>query len=1087
MLYLRLLGTFHASLDDQPISALSQPRTQKLLAYLLLHRREPQSRHKIAFLFWPDSTDVQAQSNLRTQLTRLRRQLPNADRYISSNVATVQWRTDSDYVLDVARLEAVAARWGLGDAAIDASSAQTTEEILALYSDDLLPTFYDDWLLIERKRLHELFSAVLLRLVTHHESRGELPRATRCAERLLRHDPLREEGYLALMRLYVAQGKRAQAGAIYRQCVEILQRELQVEPSAAITRYYDKFVREADPPRSLSHRSGRTQEPTDSPLIPLIGRRAELEELDARWRGVTAGRAGAVVLSGVAGIGKTRLAAEFAHHVADRGATVVRTQAYAASGALAYAPLIDWLQTPAFQTRLETLSAVWLTELARLVPQILVERPDLSPPPPMQEDWQRHRFHEALLRVVLSANEPQLLLLDDLHWCDGETLAWLHHLLRSAQTQPLLLLCTARVDEIDPDHPLPTWLRELRRHGQLHEIQLAPLNQGETAQIGAAVRGGRLDQGNAAQLYRHSEGNPLFAIELSQTEMLSQPPSIPPTIRSVIEWRLHQLSSPAQRLAQAASVLGREFAVDILRHLTGMEEESFADALHELAAKQIVRHQGEMECDFTHDMVHQVAHAQLSSLQRRLWHRRAGHTLVQLRRDPALRLSGQIAAHFEAGQAWEAAVAHHLHAAEAEQQVYAHASAMSHLDRALTLLTHLPESVQSEQWELQIQLQRGVLLIAMMGAENRQVGATFARADALARRVGTPAQRFAALRGLAEYYLLLCDFSSAHHYSQSLMELAQEIEELPSLLHAHAVLGMTLVYQGEYDEARRTLSQVVELYGTAATDEIPLIYGMHPVVQSLCYLAVALQFLGYPDRATVHMERALALAEEVAHPYIIVFALAHAAILYFVQRRPERCYAMADRAERLGRRHQYKQPIFIAPYFRIRMQAWDEGLDEAGRRQFTESEAIILALDRLLGDTDYLLGLAEIAPDLQKGLAYLERAVKIVESRGEYLVAPELYRCRAELLWKSGADPAAVEPNLQRAIDLARRQNARWFELRATLVRCRFWREQGRLRDAHDALAAVYHWFGEGFDLPHLQEARGLLAELAAELASRGK
>ncbi len=228
-------------------------------------------------------------------------------------------------------------------------------------------------------------------------------------------------------------------------------------------------------------------------------------------------------MSGEAGIGKTRLAEELYAWVARQGAAAATARCYAGGDALAYAPVIEWLNETSLRPRLAALDDVWLSEVGRLLPTLLAERPQLAPPGPLTEAWQRTRLFEALARAVLGSapgsRDPLLLFLDDLQWADRETLDWLVYLLHHAPGAPLLVVCTLRPHEVDEDHPLTTSRLALTRAGLLSEIRLSPLDAAETAALAASVAGRAVEATEAAQIYRDTEGNPLFVVEMVRAGM----------------------------------------------------------------------------------------------------------------------------------------------------------------------------------------------------------------------------------------------------------------------------------------------------------------------------------------------------------------------------------------------------------------------------------------------------------------------------------------------------------------------------------------------------------------------------------------
>ncbi|TMD66131.1 MAG: 6-hydroxy-D-nicotine oxidase, partial [Chloroflexi bacterium] len=445
-LHIHLLGDFLLISGDTPVTTVTVPRLQSLLAYLLLHRNAPQDRSHLAFLLWPDSTEVQAHTNLRKLLYQLRQSLPHADHFLHVDNHSLQWLpagADAFWTLDIVEVEQALAQ------AEQAEREQETivmrralEQVMHLYSGELLPNCYDEWILPERDRWHQAFLHAAERLTTLLEEEGDYDAAITAAHQLLRQDSLHEATYRQLMRLYGLRGDRASALRVYHTCVTVLERELGTEPSEVTRAVYESLLQSDTSPKTLT--GPLTSRGTEA---PLLGRKAEMRHLQEAWRKAAGGHPHIVILSGEAGIGKTRLAEEIEAWVSRQGLTTASARCYAALGHLAYAPVTVWLRTDALRTNLSALDPAWLTEIARLVPEVLVTRPKLSLPAAMTEGWQRQHFFEALARAVLNARQPLLLLLDDLQWCDNESLEWLHYLLRFEPGAHLLLIGTVRAEE----------------------------------------------------------------------------------------------------------------------------------------------------------------------------------------------------------------------------------------------------------------------------------------------------------------------------------------------------------------------------------------------------------------------------------------------------------------------------------------------------------------------------------------------------------------------------------------------------------------------------------------------------------------
>jgi serine/threonine protein kinase/tetratricopeptide (TPR) repeat protein len=710
-LSIHLLGAFELTSAGTPLTTIDWPRLQSLLAYLVLHASAPQSRTHLAFLFWPDSTESQAHTNLRHLVYRLRHALPDADAFLHAEKQTLQWQPDAPWTLDVADFERAVAR--AAQAEQQAEVRLALEQAVELFRGDLLPGCYEEWILSERERLRHLLLDALERLTLLLEQERDYPEAIRMAQRLLRHDPLHEATYRHLMRLYALTGDRATALRTYHACATILERELATEPELATREAYESLLRWKDsPPVRLA-----TSTPMLIPAAPLVGRYQEWARLQEVWQGAVARGSHLVLLAGEAGIGKTRLAEELLDWVARQGMTTAVARCYPAEGELVYAPVATWLRAERLRIALVGLDDVWLTEVARFVPDLLMEKPGLPSPGPMTERWQRQRLFEALARAVLAARQPLLLMIDDLQWCDRETLEWLHFLLRFEAQARLLLLATVRPEELGEDHPLQSLLAALRPRGQLTEIQLEPLNAPDTVTLASHIAGQEVAPEAAPYLYRETEGNPLFVVETvrmlagrtrgkehasSEVQIAVHDSNLPPTVQAVIAARLEQLTPLARKVMGLAATIGRAFTFQVLAQASQDDEDTLVRGLDELWQRRIVREQGmgSLEAyDFSHDKLREVAYATVSAARRRQSHRQVAGALEVVYADRLDEVSGLVASHYDQAGEVERAVSHYQRAAKGARQVYANAEAIFSYQRALALLKGASSLQRSQdQW-----------------------------------------------------------------------------------------------------------------------------------------------------------------------------------------------------------------------------------------------------------------------------------------------------------------------------------------------------------------------------------------------------
>jgi DNA-binding SARP family transcriptional activator len=687
---IQLLGGFRLTIDGRHLSGISTTRQQSLLVYLLLHRHTPQPRPHIAFLFWPDTTEKQALTNLRTNYYRLRLKLPQADRFLRSDWQTIQWLPDGPFTLDVAEFETAVSAAG------DVAGWRLAFD---LYHGPLLPGWYEEWLEPERDRLGQLFLEAGETLLRLEENQRSYTEAIKTAQQLLRYDSLHEPTYRRLMRLQALSGGKADALRTYHTCATLLEQELDVTPDKTTRALYEQLLQAGLEPEPAPAAKPETA------ITVLVGRDEEWDQLKRAWQTAARGRTSFVLISGEAGTGKSRLAAELLKWAQRQGIATVTTRSYEAEGELAYAPLLTWLRSPLLQAAWNKLDDAALSELARLLPELLVERLDLPAPSPLTQSWQRQRLFQALAQAVLALDRPLLLHIDDLQWCDQETLEWLHYLLRFDPQAPLLLVGAYRPEEISAEHPLTALQLALQRTRQLKQLELLPLGERDSAVLAAQFTGQPLDSREADRLYVETEGNPLFISEMMRAGMPKEQ-ALPPTVQALIQARFARLTPQAREVMGQAAVIGRAFDYELLALCSGMGEDLLVTRLDELWRRRIIREHGRAGYDFSHDKFREVAYAELSEARRRLLHRRVAQNLEAQHSSHIEVFSGQIAAHYELAGMPREAIPHFQLASEAAHKLYANVEAISYARRALRLLSEVPPGTPSSwRCEMEAKLQ----------------------------------------------------------------------------------------------------------------------------------------------------------------------------------------------------------------------------------------------------------------------------------------------------------------------------------------------------------------------------------------------
>jgi DNA-binding SARP family transcriptional activator len=1096
ILQIRLLGDFHIIYADQPVSGLYTARLQALLARLLLHAGTPQSRQQVAFLLWPDTPESNAHNNLRQLLYQLRQNLPEADRFISADANTISWRLDEGQEIDLQDFEQALAQAEAAERGVDLKAAQgCLERALSLYQGDLLPGCYDEWIAPERERLHRECQHSAQKLVQLLERQGEYGTALQAAQKLLHLDPLDENTYAQLVQLHGLNNDRLAVRRVYQSAVDILQRELGLEPGENLRQAYASALRTAHRIRPPAAPPG-----SDSAPLVLVGRQSEWKQLQSAWQRAASGEARLELITGEAGIGKSRLAEELFNaalggRASQQDLTVARTRSYAAEGRLSLAPITEWLRSPSLRLHLASLDDLWLTEVARLLPELLTEHPNLPRPEPVSEYGQRLRFFEALARAVLAAPRPLLLWIDDLQWCDPDTLEWLHFLLRFEPHSALLVLGTARSEESPPDHPLAALTRQLRGEGKLDSIELSPLDAAETARLASQVAERDLNEDEAVSLYRQTEGNPLFVVETVRAGISGEPAievpiptvqldsearTLPPRVYAVIARRLAQLSSPARKVAELGSAYGQAFSLDLLAQASQENEESTIQALDELWQKRIVREQGPNLFDFTHDKLREVAYAETSLPQRRLLHRRIAQALEALNADGLDSVSAQTAAQYEQAGMLGQSIPYYQRAGAVAASVYANDNAIALLKRGLTLLSHLPSSDSRDRSELALQLALAPLYRIAKGWTSPEVEETINRAMILCEKVGDVSQRIQALFGLQTLYVVQARHEKVQHTFAQVQKLYQQAYNTsPPPFSAISYAG-TKLHMGELVEAREQFERIVAVRDEAHILDLEESQGLNYLVHGHAWNAHVLWLLGYPQKATASSETAVQFAHEYTQPFNLALAITYQATLQEWCADLETFGMHAEEARSLT--GEYKAPYYhtwsniLTCFARAQQQPGAQHL--AGLRNaiqaFTDSGAHL----RLPYYFSLLARACAAAGQPEQGLEAIELGLTESLHNNERWWDAELHRLRGKLIWTQNAELDAVESAFQRAIEIAQSQQAKSLELRAATSLARLWHATARPAVARELLAPLYAWFSEGFDTTDLKKAQALLAEL---------
>jgi DNA-binding SARP family transcriptional activator/tetratricopeptide (TPR) repeat protein len=1003
-------------------------RSIALLGFLAVHADAPQPRQRLAASFWPDSTEQQARTNLRRELHHLR-VLLGGDRSLVVEPATLMWRESPTCRVDVCvfhherqlALQALAA--GDHHELLEHGAAAVEE-----YHGDLLPGMFDDWVLAERETLRRQCVELCDHLVAGWRGAGDLRKAVDYGRLRVRLEPLEEVGYRTLMELQADAGDRAGAISTFHKCAEILDQELQVKPSQATETFAERLL-SSDGPEVPLVRGDRHARARLAQRARLVGRDREFDQVLEFWNSVGEGRPRLLVVTGDAGVGKSRLISELAHKARTDGAVVATTRCFGMAGALALKPAADWLRHPRIQRSLATLDEIWRVEVDRLIPgaagdTALGKRERPLPEPivasrAMVDAWRRHRFFEGLARGILAVDQPTLLVLDDLQWCDDETTAWLPLLLDRAAGAPLLIAATARREELAGNTEVSQLLAALRSAGSLIEMELPPLGRDGVRALAAAFLERELSDEEVSLLITATGGYPLYVVEVIRSAReLDQagPLSSLADLSSVLSRRLEATSPHAREVAGLASAVGRDFTLDLLTEASDLNVDAVIRSVDELWRQGILREQPN-GYDFSHDLVRDSAYASVSPPHRWLLHRRIAQSLQILHGEREDDVAAQLAEQYDRGGRPDRARHYYRRAAQLSAAVFANSEAVRCFRRCLDLVAQQPAGRAREEEELNVLLEMSTPLNAIHGYSSPQLQETLERSAHLAEKLSRPSDLMSCLMGLFAVRSVQGHVTEAYEFATRALDLMEA--EPRKAGEAHLLMGASLTRLGQLEKTLYHFERGREL----SRGSVSMIIGTLPEVHGLAYSAHAQWLLGNPEQAVASCREAVELARSADHPYTLAVALGFSATTHqLVHDRAgagDAAMELISLCEHYSFSYYREWGVMVDGWVRggeagvVRIQQGIEKLREAGHHARMPYWLYLLA-DVMVqaGDTAAARGI-------------LDAALAEAEQHDERWWMPEVLRARARLLSRDAAVPI-----LRQAALLAKNQHSRTLQAR---------------------------------------------------------
>ncbi len=1069
-----------------------------------------------------------------------------------------------------------------GDERRPAAGVDELQQAVALYRGGFLEGFsagdaapFEEWALFRREQIQQQVVAALGTLVAHLEARGRHGEAQAFARQQVELEPWNEEAHRALMRALALAGDRNAALHQFQACCRILRDELSVDPAEETVALYQAI--RAGPLMNwvpAKEQSGTDRQSLRPPLV--VAREAQLARLEDILAQTLAGAGRVVFVTGEAGSGKTALLAEFTRRAMQAHADLLvagGTCDAAAGIGDPYLPFREILQllTGDIEARRAgaTLAPEHVRRLWTAMPdavQALVEQgPDLIetlvPAAGLElraEAFARQALGgarqarlsqlmrpvgEAGLRAgrpraqadifeqvthvlqILARQHPLCLVLDDLQWADVGSASLLFHLGRRLEGNRIMLVAAFRSDALaarpdDGRHPLEVVVHELQRISGEEPIDLDACDGQEFVTSLLDARLYRVAADFGERLFRQTEGQPLFTVELlremEQRGDLVQNAEgrwvegadlrwdrLPTRVEATIAEGIDRLPDHCRTLLAAASVEGQEFTAEAVARALGMDERMTLQCLsgnltqrHRLVAAVGLRRLGTGRLSryrFRHHLFQKFFYDHLDAVSRADLHEAIGSALEEVYGEIPEELDAlapRLAWHFEAAGLVDRAARYHLQAGQRAAFLAAHEDAISHLTRGLALLESLPDSPAraSLKLDLLVALEMPVGLAHSFWAPDRIRAIEQAYELAQDPALSNSPQRGTALAAVASFAMWSADLKRAQQIALQLRDLAESNGSAHQLLIAHFLLGSVWYLRGKLALAREHLDKALALYDRQSFHPQDTLFGFHAGIISLVWQSSVLWQLGYPDQGSRTLQEALAAAEQSNHAITLAFARALTAMILYVIGHD--ATAGWQQAEALRRLYQ------VSPA----MEPWADSLtgrsttaqgqyDEMGLRQMQQGLAGFELLGSQLGRAAQWLLLAQScarAGQVNRGLEAVNEALAWMDRSGVTTMQAEALRLRGELL--IGSRPresetiAAAAESFRQAIAVARRQEARWYELRAAISLARLLREDGAATpksraEAQQTLANVYGWFSEGFATRDLQEAQELLEE----------
>jgi class 3 adenylate cyclase/tetratricopeptide (TPR) repeat protein len=845
----------------------------------------------------------------------------------------------------------------------------------------------------------------------------------------------------------------------------------------------------------------RLQISAERGLSRFVGRQHELEQL-RRAFALAQNRRGQIVAAvAEAGVGKSRLFHEFKLQSQNDG-FLIEGLSFSHGRASPYLPVIGLLKDyfriadgDDARTQREKVTGRVLAldrALEETLPYLFALLGTQEPGGTLDEmdsSVRRRRTREAIKSLIHreSLEHTLLLIFEDLHWVDAETQSLLDLLADSIGTAPILMMVNYR----------PEYEHHWSNKTYYTQLRLDPLGGENAAEMVSELIGdGSELQSVKGLILTRTEGNPFFMEEMVRALFdqgvltrnghvsVAKPLAsiqIPLTVQGILAARIDKLAPAEKELLQTLAVIGREFPFGLVRGVIQRPEEELTGGLARLQLGEFIYEKPafpESEFTFKHALTQDVAYNSMLIERRRELHERTAAVMEDLFAGKLDDQADVLAHHYGRSGNAAKAVGFLRLAAEQARARSAYDDALGYVNEALSLLTELPGSGERDRDELALQGMRCLLLAAIKGFAAPEISQCLSRGVELCRRIGEGPEMYGVMFGLWNFNLARNRLHDALKLAEKILNLSQLINTELALAGAHSALGGTCLWRGEFTAADQHLQRANEIYDQDLDQYLPMYKAR--VIPSRAQASWALWMIGSPDLASVRAEEAVAFATRLGSPFSMVFALMHAIALAHLRGEYDTIRPRAESMMEIARDQGFPYWSAIASMI-VGRTLVGEGNHATGIIRMRDS---MTSLRETGGELIYgyaLSLLAEsylLAGEGERGLDAVTEALGGIEASGQRLHEAELWRLRGELLVLHGNAESEAERSLQRALQVARDQQARSWELRAATSLARLLRAQDRRDEARSTLQPVFAGFTEGLGSSDLRQAAAMLREL---------